>query len=76
MGETSVQVSFCDGGNLNGSIDEMEFVRLRVRASLRQDSKHARPHLVSKVAPLVAVRIVLACRILRQHPQREVACFL
>ena len=33
MGETPVQVSFCDGGNLNGSIDEsVEFVRLRVRS--------------------------------------------
>jgi len=33
MGEMSVQVSFCDGGNLNGSIDEsVEFVHLRVQS--------------------------------------------
>jgi len=54
MGETSVQDSFCDGGNLNGSIDEsVEFVRLRVRSVSKTDSKDLRLHFVTKLAPLV-----------------------
>jgi hypothetical protein len=47
MGETSVEVSFCDAGNLDGSIDEsVEFFGpYYVRdASVRQDNKHHCQH--------------------------------
>jgi len=65
---------------LNGGIDKsMEVIRLhvaRISTAKGKGRERQRTYFVPKFTPLVAVRIMLACGILRQDAQCKIACLL
>jgi hypothetical protein len=65
---------------LNGGIDKsMEIIRLRVghiSTAKGEGRERQGTYFVAKFTPSVAVRVMLACGILRQDAQCKIACLL